>query len=133
MESVQRDRIITENAELQQRIRTLREFNTTTSFLRLLPSEQSNLRDQVNAMQVYSDILGRRIEKSHEISPSNAYDALKDSDVLQLYWDACAAERAHFNEKNLGEKIRSGGRADSTRNEFFVAVCEWAKSKGAVL
>lgn len=54
-------RVVTEKAELDEKLEALRKFIKTAQFCSLLNSEQSRLQRQVVAMSAYSTILGERI------------------------------------------------------------------------
>lgn len=56
-------RAVAEKEELDGRLKTLREFTATETFAGLDPADQRLIQSQIIAMDGYSSILRRRIER----------------------------------------------------------------------
>ncbi len=56
------ERVVTEKAELDKKMKGLFAFLGSKPFLNLAGDEQERLMQQYSAMKRYSDILGERIE-----------------------------------------------------------------------
>lgn len=126
-------RVVTEREELEKKRISLNVFIGTTLFFGLRPAEQCQLRDQLKVMTSYSDILKARIDAFKSFDSPQAHELLKP--VINMYYTAQNVAIKYHGSKAYvaGDIPATATQCDLTRGEFFIAVCEWAKSKGAVI